>query len=204
MGPGQRGFSLVETLVALTIFSGFVIVAAATFGSRGSHVHSAALALEEALAEARSLAMATADTTDLAYPTGATVTVASDPSVSGGSVISVYRSRPIANANPGAAAFALPLDAGFPVQHVPATFTVTAASAGAAPVRAPFAILLAASGYASIVAGYVYDANNPVILSGPDPGCDDAGETISAADGTRSETHPFACRDGSYDVSVAR
>jgi len=168
----------------------------ATFGARPRHAHPAAVVLEAALSEARSLAMTTGDTTDLAYPTGATVTVAPDPAVAGGSVIAVYRSRPIVNPS-GGNTFALPPDTGFPEQHVAARFSVQSAdgivSGGA------FAILLSTSGYASIAASYTYDANHPTLLAS-DPGCDDAGVTIAVDDGSRSETHPFVCRDGAYDA----
>jgi prepilin-type N-terminal cleavage/methylation domain-containing protein len=201
----QRGFSLIETLVALAIGSVCLLATAATFGTRPSRAHAAALALEAALCEARLLAMSTADATDLAYPTGATVTVAPDPNAAGGSVIAVYRSRPIANLNAGAGTFTLPPDAGFPLQHVAAAFFIEVDPSERDPAgangHAPFAILLAASGYASIVPGYRYDAAQPQLLS-DDPGCSDAGETIGVSDGARVEAHPFDCRDGSLDLSV--
>jgi len=195
----QRGFGLADLMVGVAIGSAFLLAVAASFGARPGHAHGAALALEAALAEARSLAMTTGDVTDTAFPTGATVVVAPDPTVAGSSLVAVYHSRPIPNPNSGSQSFPLPIDTGFPVMRVAATFVVQ--NGGGPPSGDAFAILISTSGYASIAAPYTYDSEQPVLLTS-DPGCNDSGVSIAVTDGVRPETHPFACRDGSYDVST--
>ncbi len=192
----QRGFTLLDVIVGIALFTSFVLATASAFGSRAPNRHLAALALQAALAEARSLALTTADATDLAAPTGATVVVAPDPLDRRGSVIRVYRSRPIPSLAGGVTSALVP-DVGFPAQHVHAKFSLAAGVA----FGSPFAILISSSGYASIADPYVYSPANVATIA-VDPGCDDTGVTISVSDGAVPERHPFGCRDGSYDVSV--
>jgi len=193
----QRGFTLLDVIVGIALFTSFVLATASAFGMRAPNRHLAALALQAALVEARSLALTTADATDLATPTGATVVVAPDPLDRRGSVIRVFRSRPIPNLTGGNGESALVSDLGFPAQHVHAKFPLTAGVA----FGSPFAILISSSGYASIADPYVYSAANVATIA-VDPGCNDAGVTIAVSDGAVPERHPFGCRDASYDVSV--
>jgi len=200
----QLGFSLIDLVVAVAILSGLMLIANASLGDRFQSVHPSALALEAALLEARSIAtMQQADCTDAGLPTGATVSVAADPKNNAHSIISVYRSRPIPNA--GASIYgaklqtlALPEDAGFPRQTVAASFTVT--QKNASTIAVPFTIMIASSGYTSIVAGYAYAPGAPIVSI--DPGCSDAGASIEAFSGSERENHPFDCRGATYDASV--
>ncbi len=198
----QRGFTLLDVLVAAAILSTMVL-AFGTFGARSPAAHPAALALQAALVEARAVALTTGDAAEPLVPTGATVAVAPDPlDASGaGSVIRVYRSRPILYRGPGPAqgtpAAPLLADVGFPEAHVPATFRLSDATLGTVP--APFTILISHSGYASIVANYAYDPASPRTFM-TDPGCDESGVTIAADDRSRVETHPFLCREGVLQI----
>jgi len=195
----QRGFGLLEVIVAMAILAAFVLMTASTW-SRAPKVHPAALELQAALTEARSLAMTSGE---ISYDPrflgadGATVTITpavDDPQHA--SVITVYRSRPRRNADP------LSLDVGFPPRRVPAVFSVAPDSAGNGGGE-PFGVLISSAGYASFRSGW------PLPPYPPPPGsyftseqpCSDNGEAITAADGVASETHPFTCREGTYDAS---
>jgi type II secretory pathway pseudopilin PulG len=179
----QRGFSLIEALVVVGLMSGVLLAVAAMRGTRPPAAHVAALGLQAALAEARSLAMSNADVT----ASGATVSVEPER---GGTVVTVYESRPIAGRTPPE------LDAGFPPQHYGASMTL----GGAAAAGQPFAIFVSSSGYASVAANYAYDSAHPVLLSA-DPGCDEAaGVAITISDGIRSETHALDCRETQYEA----
>jgi hypothetical protein len=193
----QRGFTVLETAVGIAILSAFVL-ATASLGSRPPQAHAAAIGLEAALVEARSVAVATADQTDPAWPTGATVYVAPDPANAGRSVVSVYRSRPIPNGNPGAASGPLSADAGFPPEHLAAALSVRN---GVAASAAPFAILVSSSGYASVAAPLAWDPGASGARLTADPGCMEDAVTIAADDGTRTESHPLSCRDASFDAA---
>jgi type II secretory pathway pseudopilin PulG len=186
---GQRGFTLIDTIVALSI-AGLALLAVATL--RGAHPPErrlAAVALQGALAETRALATADADTT-VAMPSGATLTAV--PLSGGGTLVSVFASRPIPGAPP------LSKDRGFP----PLALPVSIAIPGSTVAGQPFAILVSSSGYASIAGNYAYDPARPVALAS-DPGCDEAsGVTIAIADDATSETHAFDCRSAQYEADV--
>lgn len=196
----QRGFGLLDVIVGIGILSALILMTAFAW-SRAPKVHPAALALQAALTEARSLAMTAGEISfdpRFAGEDGATVTVtpaADDPGHA--SVITVYRSRPRRNANP------LSLDVGFPPMRVPAVFTVAPDSVGNGGGE-PFGILISSAGYASFRSGW------PSPPYPPQPGsyftseqpCSDDGEAISVSDGSKTETHPFTCREATYDVSV--
>lgn len=192
---GQRGFSTIELLVATAIFAGLVVATASTFGARPNRLHADALALQAAVVEARSLAFAmSAGSPDptLAEISGATVTVAPDVALGRGSLISVFRSRPIPQA-------AMPSpDRGFPPVHVDSIFAVSDRANGAS--AGPFAILISSSGPASIARAYPTSPGAFARLT-TDPGCDDSGTTIDVTTGAFSESHAFACRDAIYDAS---
>jgi hypothetical protein len=185
-------------VVATAILGALVLAGVATYGSRPVTAHSGAIALEQAMAEARSLAAANSDTTDLLHPSGATVIVEPDPSgLHGSSRIAVYRSRPVVFN--GQTPYPPIRDVGFPPQRVSATFTFTGSSPdGASTVSEPFAIMLSGSGYASIqhFTGS-YDETAPTYWSS-DPGCPADGARIAVADGVSSEGHAFGCVGGFY------
>ena len=204
----ERGFGLVDLVVAVAILSGILLVASSSFGARAPSVHPAALALQAALVEARSIAtMQQADGTDDGLPTGATVSIDVDTTDATRSIIAVYRSRPILSPNrplQGQAplTLSLPADVGFPRQSVPARFTLN--QSGQAPYKSgTFTIMISSSGYTSIKTDYAY-APGSAIVSPPDPSCyDDGGASIAVAFGNQTETHPFVCRGASYDASVS-
>jgi type II secretory pathway pseudopilin PulG len=186
----QRGFTLLDTLVALAI-AGFTLLAvAALHGFQPPEHRVAAMTLQGALAETRALAASNAATT-MGTPTGATLTVV--PLASGGTRIAVFAARPI----PGAAP--LSTDAGFPPVVLPVAITLP----GLTVAGEPFTILVASSGYASIAPNYAYDPARPRALA-TDPGCDEtSGVTIAIADDASSETHAFECRGAEYDATTA-
>jgi type II secretory pathway pseudopilin PulG len=190
-GPaGERGFTLLETMI-MTAIVGFTLLAFAAFSGFGPpRRRVAALALQGALAETRALAEANADATS-STPTGATLTV--DPLPDGhGSKLTIYVSRPI----PGAPA--LTTDPGMPPERVPVRFNV----AGLTAIGEPFTILVSSSGYASIAPNYAYDPAHPVALAS-DPGCDEAhGVLIAVSDDVASDAHPFDCREARYEADV--
>jgi hypothetical protein len=190
--------SSLEITLALAILCTFTLASAATFGLRPPRAHAAALALEAAVIEARSLATTTADETDPAATTGATVYVAPDPQQPGRSIVSVYRSRPIVNPNAVGASEPLLGDAGFPPQRVAATLTVRN---GDVPSSGPFAILISSSGYASVAAPLDWDPGASGTVLATDPGCTVGAVSIVADDGSRTESHPLACRNAVYDAS---
>ncbi len=197
----QRGFGLLDVVVATGILSLFILMTALSW-SRAPKVHPAALELQAALTEARSLAMTSGEISfnpRFAGNDGATVTVTpavDDPAQA--SMITVYRSRPRRNADP------LSLDVGFPPIRVPVVFTIAPDSLGNGGGE-PFGILISSAGYASFRNGW------PTPPYPPGPGsyftseqpCSDNGEAISVSGGSKTETHPFTCREGTYDASVS-
>ena len=196
----ERGFALLDTIVASAILAMLVLAGASVFGMRPARAHSSAIALEQAMTEARSLAAASSNAMDPLHPTGATVVVEPDPSgVTGATQIAVYQSRPVIFVS-GQNPYPPVRDRGFPPQHVAATFTFTGSSPSAGPttVSEPFAIFLSGSGYASLVqlAGS-YDENRPKYLSA-DPGCAADDARISVTDGVSTESHSFGCVGGEY------
>lgn len=179
----QRGFSLIEALVVVGLMSAVLLGFAASRGARAPEAHVAALGLQAALAEARALAMSNADVS------GSGATLSLEPE-RGGTVVSVYESRPIAGKSPPV------VDGGFPPEHFAAKMTL----AGAASAGQPFSIFVSSSGYASVEANYAYDPAHPVLLAA-DPGCDEAaGVAITVSDGVRSETHALDCRETQYEA----
>jgi prepilin-type N-terminal cleavage/methylation domain-containing protein len=193
----ERGFTLLEVMIAVAILSMMTIVLS-TFAAPHSTTHPAMLVMQAALAEARDVAMITGDATNPLVPTGATISVKHDPlDPSGhGSVITIYRSRPIAyrGVGPGQnyTADTLVQDPGMPRQRVRADYHISSASLGT--ISTPFSILVSQSGFASIVKGYAYDPAHKMTIF-VDPGCDESGVTISATDGAFTEKDPFACHD---------
>jgi prepilin-type N-terminal cleavage/methylation domain-containing protein len=186
MMEGQRGFSLVEVLVAVGVVAMSLLALLAVRGTRPPQAHVAALGLQSALAEARVLAASNAR----ADGSGATVSLV--PDGHGGTTVSVYDARPIAGDAPPVA------DAGFPPKHYHAAMRLT----GGAATLSPLSIFVSSSGYASVAAGYGYDPAHPLLLSA-DPGCNEAaGVAIAVSDGAASETHPLDCRDTQYDVQT--
>jgi type II secretory pathway pseudopilin PulG len=195
----ERGFALLDMLVACALLAIVAIAGATAFGARPARAHSAAIALEAAMAEARSLAAASANAMDPLHPTGATVIVESDPSgIAGATRIAVYRSRPVIFN--GQTPYPPTRDSGFPPERVSGTFTFSGASptTGRAQIAEPFAIYLSGSGYASIVQlTGPYNENNPPYRT-DDPGCAAEGALIAVTDGASSEEHPFGCVGGAY------
>ena len=183
-------------MVGCALIGTLAVVFATVFGARTVRTHSAAMSLEMALAEARSLASANANVLDPAYPTGAMVVVESDPNARGASHIAVYRSRPVIVA--GKQPFPPVRDDGFPAQRVAGRISFTSATSS---VDEPFAIMLSGGGYASIVplAG-PYDENNPQTFTN-DPGCSADGAALVVVDGASSESHPFGCTGGAFHAS---
>jgi hypothetical protein len=186
-------------LVACAVLAIVAVAGASVFGSRPVRPHQAAIALEAAMTEARSLAAASADAMDPLHPTGATVIVEQDPAGPAGTTrIAVYRSRPISFN--GQQSYPPTRDTGFPPERVSGTFTFSGVSpqTGKSTVAEPFAIYLSGSGYASIVQLVgPYDENNPPNVY-PDPGCAADGAQIAVTDGASSENHPFGCIGGEY------
>ena len=188
-------------MVAVAIVS-TMLLALSAIGAHPGGAHPASLALQAALTEARGVALVTGDAANALVPTGATVAVSPvDPSdLTKGSIIRVYRSRPIVYRGPGPgqgrAAAVLEPDVGFPDARVNATFHIAAGTVSGDP---PFSILISQSGITSIIAGYAYDPANPRSFA-TDPGCADRGVTITARDSARSETYPFICRDAVLEI----
>lgn len=174
-------------------------MAAMTFGTRLPRAHHAELALQAALGEARGIAATIGDATDPSVPTGATVTVERDPGArfGFGSIITVYRSRPVRTPALGATGGVrnpapLVADVGFPIQHIAATFHLSRAQSVTEP---PFTILISHAGYVSILAGYRYDPTTNAPFTGGDPGCIDGTVSIAADDGIRkANPAAFSCR----------
>jgi prepilin-type N-terminal cleavage/methylation domain-containing protein len=184
----MRGFTLLETLVAISIVSLAALAASPLLGVRSPHRHLEARMLQSALAETRALAEANAATT-LATAGGATLVI--EPLAGGSTQVTVYRSRPIAGTPP------LARDLGFPARALPVSVTIP----GLTRVGEPFSIFVSSSGYASVAANYAYDPSHPQTLA-TDPGCNDDGLSIAITDDTGTETHPFACRGARYDADA--
>ncbi len=191
----EHGFTLIDLSVATAILCGFLIVTAFSL-SRPPKLHLAALALQAALVEGRSLAMTFGQISDVAGGVGfagldgATVTITPDPAdPARSSLISVWRSRPRASGDPLAA------DPGFPPERVPVRFISSTAGAE------PFSILISSAGYTSVQPRFPATLPPPNSLQ-TDPGCRD-GESITVVDAVRSETHRLECNEGVYDASVS-
>lgn len=201
----ERGFTLLEMMVAIAILSTIALATASTLGTRAPRVHPAQVMLAAALAEARGVALTNGDATDSAVATGATVTVEADPADRAGSLIRVYRSRPIRYTGPGTGRASAPAplvaDVGFPTARVTANFHLDDASDPRRSGDRPFTILISHSGYVSILAGYAYDSKRNNFWDAGDPGCADGRVTIAAFDGIRMETPgSLSCRDGSLST----
>lgn len=190
----ERGFTLADMLVATAILAGFVLVTAWNF-SRPPKLHPAALTLQAALTEGRSLAMtfggipAAAAAGGASAPSGATVTLTPDPFDERGTVISVWRSRPQSGGS------SLTADPAYPPQRVPVRFVSSTAGAE------PFSVLISSAGYASIAGRFPASLPPPNSLD-TDPGCNEDGEAITAEDASHAETHRIECREAVYDASV--
>ncbi len=195
----ERGFALLDMLVACALLAVVAVASTTVFGLRPARTHAAAIALEAAMSEARSLAAASANATDPLHPTGATVIVEPDPTgIAGVTRIAVYRSRPVIFN--GQTPYPPVRDTGFPPQRVAGTFSFSGSSpaTGATRVAEPFAIYLSGSGYASVVhLATAYDENDPPYRA-DDPGCAADGALITVTDGDASERHPFGCIGGEY------
>ena len=190
-------------LVASAILAMLVLAGATVFGLRPARTHASAIALEQAMSEARGLASASLNAMDPLHPTGAMVVVEADPAgAAGASRIAVYQSRPVIFN--GVTPYPPVRDTGFPPQRVAGTFTFTgiappsAPKPGASRVVEPFAIFLSGSGYASVVSlGTSYDESKPNYLSS-DPGCAAENAQIAVSDGVSNESHAFGCIGGVY------
>ncbi|MBD5605140.1 MAG: prepilin-type N-terminal cleavage/methylation domain-containing protein [Candidatus Eremiobacteraeota bacterium] len=179
----QRGFSLLETIVVVAIV-GVVAIATAARGPQPPRLRSASLELQAAFAETRALAAANA----VANATGATLVV--EPLADGRDTrVTVYRGRPIAGAPP------LVREEGFASETLPAVVTV------ADEVPGPFGIFVSSSGFASVALDYAPDAA-PARTFATDPGCPDAGLTISLTAGALHDARHFSCRDARYDADA--
>lgn len=181
----QSGFSLVEVLVVVGMVAAVTLSIGALRGMRPPQTRVAALGLQAALSEARSLAMSNGGATR----SGAMLSVVP---AGGESVVSVYDSRPIAGEHPPAP------DPAFPPIQYPVVMSIVGKATGE-----PFAVFVTSSGYASVAENYAYDPQRPLLLTA-DPGCDERnGVAISVNDGARTETHPLTCREAQYDASSA-
>jgi prepilin-type N-terminal cleavage/methylation domain-containing protein len=186
----ERGFTVVELLVALAITAAALLGVMALRGGTPPERRTAAIALQGALAETRALAASQANVTGKT-PTGATLSVV--PVGANATRVSIFASRPIAGAPP------LAPDTGF----APLTLPVTLAIPGSAPAGTPFAILVSSAGYASVAAGYAYDPARPMPLAS-DPGCDEThGVTIAIVDAAGTDAHAFECRTAAYDADTS-
>ncbi len=148
------------------------------------------------------------DATNAVVPTGATVTVEADPDNRGGSIIRVYRSRPIRYAGPGSAKPSAPAplvaDVGFPAARVAANFHLEDATNARLTGDRPFTILISHSGYVSVLGGYAYDPKRNNFWDAGDPGCSEGNVTIAAYDGTQKEAPgQLSCREGLLSMKVA-
>ncbi len=196
----EHGFGMLDLVVGMAIMSSAVIVTASVMGMKTPKVHAAALALQTAVAEARSLALVSGEEDAAAAPSGATILIAPDPDVAGASIVSVYRSRPIRNPDPIGIAdpstkSRLVADLGFPPVHALGTYR---AHNGKTPIDPPFAILVSTAGYVDLVPGY--RAGDPIVQTSA--GCDEAaGVSIDVTAGDRTESHPLLCREVTYDAS---
>ncbi len=196
---GQRGVGLLDLIVGVGILSAFVLMTAFAW-SRAPRVHPAALELQSALAEARSVAMAYGEISPgpgVPYSDGATVTITpAQDAPTHASIITVYRSRPLRNTEP------LSFDVGFPPRRVDATFSIAPDAAGNGGSE-PFSILISNAGYASLRNGWPLPPYppSPATYSAGEQPCSDEGETIRVTDGTASEAPRFTCREGLYDAS---
>ena len=181
----QCGFSLIETLVVVALTAAVTLSIGVFRGMRPPQTHVAALGLQAALAETRSLAMSNGS----ARRSGAMLDI--EPA-GGETVVSVYDSRPIAGQRPPAP------DSGFPPIHYPVVISVVGDPKGES-----FAVFVSNSGYASVAKNYAYDPEHPVLLT-TDPGCDErSGVAISVSDEARTETHALTCRETQYEAAPA-
>ena len=181
----QRGFSLIEILLVVTLMGALLVGALAVRGEREPNVHIAALAVQAALEETRALAMSNA----AVGTSGATLTLAP---LGTDTVLTVYKSRPIAGSAPPTE------DQGFTARSYPVTIEM----AGGPDAQQPFSIFISSSGYASVKTGYAYEPARPVMLPS-DPGCDESrGMAITISDGYRTETHSLDCREAQYEASA--
>ena len=201
----ERAVALLDMMVGCALIATIAAVLSTVYGLRPARAHAAAMSLEMALSEARTLAAANANVLDPLYPTGAMVVIESDPAAAGDSRIAVYRSRPVVIN--GKQPFAPVRDSGFPALRVAASYRFAGANLlpngrhQQVSVSEPFAIMFSGGGYASIVQLTApYDETNPTLYS-QDPGCAAESARIIILDGSSTETHDFGCTGGAFHAS---
>ena len=176
----QRGFTLSEVLLAVSVVLFVLLVGLASLSARSAQARSAALVLQAMVGTARTLAAANAGSSAaIGSASGATVAVTFE---SGHTVARLYAGRPIDGV-------ALPADGHTPPFITDAEISVVSGSA-ALP---PFAILISSSGYAQLVASYTVNSNLPVSATS----CPSSGYTLRFSAGWHSEDHKLSCEDAS-------
>ena len=188
----ERGFTLIDAIVAVALVSIALLLGAATLSHRPAEAHATALELQSAVVYTRSLAATNGDVTS---PSGTGATLAVVPQAGGGSTVEVYRGRPIAGTTvwPSADEHFTPIRTHSKIEL---------AGIGVTHATPPFAVLVSSSGIASVVQDFDMSAHQGRTL-GADPGCPGGAFTeVSIDSGSQLEKHRLSCVDVSYGADA--
>jgi prepilin-type N-terminal cleavage/methylation domain-containing protein len=169
---GQRGFTLLEVMLAVGIMTVLSLALFAFSTRRHGDIHTAALEFQAIVSAARAVA---ASTNEGPGNSGATIQVRRE---SGETTVSIFRYRPLAEA----AAKPLP-ETGAPVLRTPAEIRLGDATT--------FAVFISSSGHSAAQPDYDLATGGALAT---EPACDSlAGISIAFRDGADEEADRLTC-----------
>lgn len=180
-GSSQRGFTLLELLVALAIFSILVLLGVSTLATRPGEARAAALGFQALLRDAHATSQNNGDASRPLGGTGATIAVSE---LNGETVLQLYRDRQVAVAA-GADL----------VTRIPPLRTHASLRLINMKIAPPFLLEFSPTGFISVTSATSSGG------SGPKMNCLTNGVIVEFSSSTRSERHTLNCLTGTIDVN---